>query len=201
MTFLKTSLITLPIVVLLFCYQNCQKAPYADEINPANSVNQNVQNPVPGQKVIAEIDESKLQNLVFTDRMPVQMNHSGKTYTLLDLVQFSIDWQSGVVEQLTSQNQLLGKYCLSKESLDILKGLLNAGQVCEYHNAAAANQVCAQMAVPGYMKLFTTGGEVEVGSQSDSCGTKRTDFCDDRGASLKDWFNELKANLNSLSCT
>ncbi len=201
MTFVKASLVTLPIIALLFSYQNCQKAPYADEINPANSVNQNVQNPSSEQKIIADIDEAKIQNLVFTERMPVQMNHSGKTFTLLDLVQFSIDWQSGVVQQLTSQNQLLGKYCLNKESLDVLKGLLSAGQVCEYRNAAVANQVCAQMVVPGYMKLFTTGGEVEVGSQSDSCGTSRTDFCDDRGASLKNWFVELKKNLASLGCS
>lgn len=194
----KTALcVFLPLFVLLFCYQNCQKPPYADEINPTNS---SVQNSNAEQKVIAEIDQAQIQNLVFTERMPVEMNHSGKTYTLLDLVQFSIDWQSGVVQQSTSQNQLMAKYCLKKDSLDTLKGLLVAGQVCEFRNQQTAQQVCSQIMVPGYMKLVTNGGDVEVGSQSDSCGTQRTEFCDDRGLALKEWFKSLKNNLANLSC-
>ena len=194
----KTALcVFLPLFVLLFCYQNCQKPPYADVIKPAEL---NVQNSNTEQKVIAELDQAQIQNLIFTERMPVQMNHSGKTYTLLDLVQFSIDWQSGVVQQMNSQNQLMAKLCLKKESLDSLKALLLAGQVCEFRNQHSANQVCSQMIVPGYLKFVTSDGAVEVGSQSDSCGTQRTEFCDDRGASIKEWFNALKNNLANLSC-
>lgn len=195
---IKTALcVFVPMFILLFCYQNCQKPPYADEINPANTVTQNDQ---AGQKVIVDLNDSQIQNLVFTDRMPVQMNQSGKTYTLLDLVQFSIDWQSGVVQQMTSQNQLMGKYCLNAEGLASLKALLSAGQVCEYRNTTSANQACSQIMVPGYMKLVTDDGSVEVGSQSDSCGTQWTDFCDDRSSALKEWFKTLKNNLANLSC-
>ena len=188
MTFTKASSVALPIIVLLFSYQNCQKAPYSEAVGPVSpSANQNVQNDIAEEKIIVDLDGTSIQNLIFTDRMPVQMNHSGKAYTLLDMVQFSIDWQSGQVQQTSSQNHLLGKYCLNKESLAVLKGLLSAGQVCEYHKAPSS-QVCAQIMVPGYIRVLTTGGLVEIGSQSDSCGTQRTDFCDDRGTSLKEWF-------------
>lgn len=196
---LKTALcVFLPLFILLFCYQNCQKPPYADEMNQKATT---VQNTHPDQKIIADIDQAQIQNLVFTERMPVQMDHSGKTYTLMDLVQFSIDWHSGVVHQVTSQNQLMAKYCLNKETLDSLKGLLVAGQVCEYRRQNADQQVCSQIVVPGYMKLVTSGGDVEVGLQSDSCGSQRTEFCDERGDLLKEWFKKLKINLAHLSCT
>jgi hypothetical protein len=195
----KTALcVFIPLFVLLFCYQNCQKPPYADEIVQPII---NVQNSNSDQKVIAEIDQTEIQNLVFTERMPVQMNHSGKAYTLLDLVKFSIDWQSGVIQEVTSQNQLMAKYCLTQEALDGLKGLLVAGQVCEFRQQQAAQQVCSQIVVPGYVKLITSNGDVDVGSQSDSCGTQRIEFCDDRGEVLKEWFSKLKVNLANLSCS
>ena len=189
-------LIVLPVLVLLFCYQNCQKPPYSDVINGS----QNAAISSVDQKIISDLDQSAVQQIVFNERMPIQMNQSGKVYTLQDLVQFSVDFQSGVVEQLTSQNKLLAKYCLNLESIKSLKALLAAGKVCEFRASGAANQVCSQMATPGYAKLSTNQGDLEVGFASDSCGSVRTDFCDDRGANIKAWFTEFKANLIHLSC-
>jgi hypothetical protein len=199
MTLQSIAFIVLPVIILLFCYQNCQPPPYSDVINGSQPAV--AQSPSVDEKIIADLDTSDVKNVVFNERMPIQMNQSGKVYTLQDLVQFSIDLQTGVIQQLTSQNNLMAKYCLSSEPLEALKTILQAGKVCEYRSSGSPNQLCSQIIIPGYAKLGTSQGDLEVGFSIDSCGTLTTDFCDDRGAAMKEWFVLLKSNLSKINCT
>ena len=185
--------IVLVSTILLFSYQNCQKAQIEDEIN-INSFKLESNQPV------VDLSEIELQSisLFLPDSKPV--SRAGNTYQINYNRILKIDLQSGQLVESSDLDNITKNYCLSRVLLDELNFILQSSQVCKTQPNLPADMVCTQSIELPYAQLLAGDKRFDLGSASDGCGTNAIDLCEDQSLVLKKYIETIKPLYTQLIC-
>jgi hypothetical protein len=176
--------------LLIFGYQNCQKANF----DPAASGVE-----FSTQKQVIPLSEESVEGLQFKSNKAVQVVNGGSSYSVIKSFLYDFDLSTGEINVVDQQSQASERYCLTEAMKSQLQVLIQNSSVCKDGDVAFGGQVCAQVIQEGYANLITNRDHFRLGSSTDSCGSNRVDLCDG-SIELKNWFESIKPVLSSLSC-
>ncbi len=185
---------------VLFSFQNCQKAPYADEINSISMNGQLVQNP---NKVV--LAEQRLVRFQLFSKVQQTVFKNGNAFSLVvnRIYEFNFD-SVGVRKQfaVSSENEpQVSNLCLNEQLQNELQNIIAAAAVCKKSEQASdPTRLCAAVIVPAYASIQTEAERFNLGAASDACLTNSVDFCDDEGTLIKGFTKHLDTQLNVLNC-
>ena len=189
-------LIVVPFL-LIFGYQNCQKSnfdPAVPLINPSKSmVVSDVQNIV--------LANEKLERLQFKFSEQITNGTTSKYTGTSQSVKHDVDLTTGTVYVTRpGQDDLVAvKYCVTFESLKEINQLLYSDSICK-SSLIRQDTVCAQVIQEGYASLLTSREEFELGSATDSCGSRKIDLCKNSEL-VKAWIEKTKSQAVQSSCS
>ncbi len=179
-------LIVVPFL-LIFGYQNCQKSNFDSAstlINPSESISASDAQIIP-------LANEKLERLQF------KFNESNTSQP----VKHDVDLITGTVYVThPGQNDLVAvKYCLTSDSLKEINQLFYSDSICK-SSLIRKDVVCAQVIQAGYASLLTNREEFELGSATDSCGSRKIDLCKNSEL-VKAWLEKTKSQAAQSSCS
>jgi hypothetical protein len=179
-------------LVVLVSFQNCQKAPYQDEIN---SISKNV-SPASASKV--NLSEQRVDQVHFLSSGPQTVTNNGKTYSLIVNTTQQIELSSGKILVSSEASADVQIYCLTDALKNELLNIVKTSSVCRSSGSSA--ELCTQALKSPYARVITSGDQFDLGSSSDGCGSNSVDLCEDQPALLKGFAANLKAKLSTLVC-
>lgn len=181
-------------LVALLSFQNCQKAPYQDEINL--STNANVVSS--GNKI--NLSEQRVSEIDFisTDAQTVFKN--GHTFSILANQTTQVELVTGKISYSSDTTNEVKFYCLTEDLKNELLNIVKSSSVCKGSFIPATGQVCNQALRLPYANIVTTNEKFELGSATDGCGSNAVDLCEQQASLLKGFAANLKAKLTTLTC-
>ena len=185
---------------VLFSFQNCQKAPYADEINAISRNGQLVQNP---NKVV--LAEQRLVQFQLFSKAQQTVFKNGNAFSLVvnRIYEFNFD-SAGVGKQfaVSSENETRSSnLCLSEQLQSELQNIIAAAAICKKSEPISdPNRLCAAVIVPAYASIQTESERFNLGAATDACLTNSVDFCNDEGTLIKGFTKHLDTQLSVLNC-
>ncbi len=178
-------------IAIVFTFQNCQKAPFADEI--ASQYRSN-----PAQKI--DLKNEKISQLdVFIDESET-ITRSGRSFQLMVTKTLQIDLNSGVLQAVSDSGGAPVQYCLNENLKNELLGILKTSQICKTPSTPPAGTMCSMAIIPAYAQLLTDVSQYNLGYANDGCKTNMDDLCGDKSAMLKGFIAALKTNYKTLIC-
>lgn len=206
-------------MIVLFSFQNCQKASNQDpsvlvNANPIDS-HQSSSNQNTNSKL--ELSQYNISSIEFYYQDKQSVTKNGNTFEALVNKTIQIDFGSNSIKYKSdldnsnsgstnsdsvnsdSTNQ---NYCLSVDLKNEILNLLNAESVCKSSAAGASpNQVCTQAIKPAYAKIISSTDQFSLGSALDGCNKGLVDLCSEASiANLKNISNKIKTNLSQYLC-
>lgn len=179
--------------VVMFSFQNCQKAPHPDEISNSsdNLSSQNV------SKVDLQKEQLESVNFIVQDVKPFV--RGGNTIDIKYNKSLKIDMDNGVIVESNDIDNTTAQFCLTDELKSELQTIIKSAQVCTLEGKKSG-QACAQVIVPPYAQITTDKDQFDLGSASDSCGSNSQDLCGEYSDMLKAFLQNLKTKYQSMSC-
>ncbi len=185
---------------ILFSFQNCQKAPYVDEINYISRNGQLVQSP---NKVV--LAEQRLLQFQLFSKTQQTVFKNGNAFSLIvnRIYEFNFD-SAGVRKQfvVSSEDETQpSNLCLSEPLQSELQNIIAAAAVCRKSAPVSdPNRLCAAVIVSAYASIQTESERFNLGAASDACLTNLVDFCNDEGTLIKGFTKYLDTQLKELNC-
>lgn len=183
--------------LLIFGYQNCQKSSF----DPAEtSLKNSSESTFINDKQTIPLQNEKLERLQFKV-MNLQNGLTVKNSYPISSTKHDVDLMNGVVYVThPGQNDLVAvKYCLTPDLLKIINSLLYSDSICISSPPRKEGSVCSQVLKEGYASLMTNRDEFELGSATDSCGSRTIDLCQN-SEKVKSWIEMVKSQSPVLNC-
>lgn len=181
--------------VVLISFQNCQKAPYQDEIN---NLSKNAVGTSSSSKV--NLSEQRIDQIQFLSKGPKTVTTNGSTYSLIVNTSQQIDLATGKISVTSDNSADVSLYCLTADLKNELLNIVKASAVCKSTAQVASSQVCTQVLKLPYARIVTSNESFDLGSSSDGCGSNAVDLCEDQPSLLKGFAANLNAKLSTLVC-
>lgn len=181
-------------LVILASFQNCQKAPYQDEIS---SLSKNASGTSSSNKV--NLSEQRVDQVQFISKGPQTVTNNGKTYSLVVNTTQQVDLATGKISVSSDASADVQAYCLTDSLKNELLNIVKASSVCK-STAQSSAQACSQVLKLPYARIITSNEQFELGSATDGCGSNAVDLCDDQPSLLKGFAANLNSQLTSLVC-
>lgn len=109
-------------------------------------------------------------------------------------VQYELDISSGKIKVMNDNGIDQGtENCLSDAQKDELGQILAQAEICEPHQQANSDRVCAQSYQYPYAAFINGGTVIRLGEKKDSCSIP-ADLCGDKGQKLRTFSQELVKN-------
>lgn len=182
-------------LVILASFQNCQKAPYQDEIN---NLSKNASGTSASNKV--NLSEQRVVQVQFLSKGPKTVTNNGSTYSLIVNTTQQIDLATGKISVSSDNSTDVSTYCLTSDLKNELLNIVKASSVCNSTAQVSSSQVCTQVLKLPYARIVTSNEQFELGSATDGCGSNTVDLCDDQPSLLKGFAANLTSKLSSLIC-
>ena len=179
------------VLILLISFQNCQKPPYADEINGAN---------IDAYSNSVDLGREVIQKVGFAFAATQTLIKAGNSYQVNYNKVLTIDVNSGAIIESSDIAPTKSDYCLSAALKNELVSILKSSQVCTRQPVLPAGTMCTQVLKLPYAQVVTAKAQYELGSATDGCGSNSVDLCDDQANILKGYIEALKKQYQQLSC-
>lgn len=178
-------------VVVLFAFQNCNKAAFHSEMAGRNL-------DVTIEKLnVGELNVGAIQLFIPDSKVVTQ---SGSTYQLKYNKILEINLDSGEMIASNDVDADVGQYCVPAEVMTEMTDMLKSAQICREQQSLAAGTVCATVLVNPYAKLLTSGSDVNLTDKSNPCGF-RADLCGDAKVQFQDMIKRMSAAYTSYTCS
>lgn len=185
-------------LLVLLSFQNCQKAPYQDELNNNLSTNATgSSNQNSAEKI--DLSQQRLTQIEFLSNEAVTVTQNQKTFSVLANKSVQVDLATGHIKVSSDASSDVANYCLTDDLKNELLNILKTAAVCK-GGAVSTAEVCTQVLKEPYSRLATQSDQFDLGSASDGCGRNAVDLCDDGATLLKGFAANLKSKLATLIC-
>jgi hypothetical protein len=176
--------------LVIFSFQNCQKAPYADEVSSLK----------PSVTAKVDLQNEKISQLNVYTQESEMVARQGRTYELYVSKTLQIDLATGQIQVVSDVSNVPIDYCLTDSLKNELLGILKTSKVCKTAAETAPGVVCTMALIPPYAQLTTDAAQFNLGAASDGCRRNMDDLCGDQSAMLKGFIAALKTKYKSLTC-
>ena len=178
------------LVVVVFCFQNCQKNPTANGMTSISS------SQAQGKVNLQDENVSQIDFLIQENETVTRVS---RTYQLVVNKTLKINLTSGVFQVVSDLGGAAAEYCLTNSLKDELVSLLKSSQICK-SEAVSSGQVCAQVVKRPYAQVLTDINQYDLGGASDSCGSNSQDLCGSQASMLQGYLAALKSQYKNLIC-
>lgn len=187
--------------LLLFGYQNCSVSTEPKWAQNGNTVSgTSTTFGASGSSSTTQTwfgQQSNVQKISFYDRESVSATNS----KIVNVeTRYVIDFNTGLIQLLDAEEKFIRNYCLNEKLKTDLTHILYGSKVCKTNPQFPEGTVCAEIFKMPYAEVETDNDVVPLGSASNSCGSNSIDLCDDQASVLKNWFKNLKSQLEQLDC-
>ena len=193
---LKSQSILLLVAVVLFGYQNCSQ-------DYKNSWDGNYSNT---NKATSGTTQTQQPAKSFADKVSFFVQPNTTLSKTADSISFPtepnklvIDLFTGVMEEITYNNQFVNRYCLPSAILQNMNSLLEQKLICK-KGSLATDQICAQVMKMPYAALIKGSDVLELGMATDSCGSNSVDLCEDGSDLLKSLNQKIQKEKSTYIC-
>lgn len=184
-------------LILLISFQNCQKPPYADEIN-SQVLNAIGSSGSDYNKV--DLNQEAVDSINFLIQDSQIVSRAGKTYQINYNKTLQINLKTGNILESSDLSGETAHYCLTEALKNELIAILKSSQVCKKQQNSPAGSVCTQVMKLPYAQVMTSREQFDLGSASDGCGNNSIDLCESQPDLLKGYIEAIKKQYQQLVC-
>lgn len=182
-------------LITLLSFQNCQKAPYQDEINLAKNVTTSG-----GTSLKVNLAEQRVSEVQFLSEENQPIVKGGRTYTVIVNTTTFVDLATGKLKVVSDVDGGAQNYCLTEDLKNELLNIVKTSSVCKVGNQVPAGSACTLALKLPYARIVTTNEQFDLGGASDGCGSNAVDLCEQQSNLLKGFAANLRAKLATLAC-
>lgn len=179
-------------VIVLFAFQNCNKAAFHSELAGRaldSTFSLEKQN-------LSEMNVGAIQLFIPDSKVVTQ---SGSTYSLKYNKILEINLDSGEMIVSNDVDSSVGQFCVPEAMMTEMTQMMRTAQLCRERKNLPDSTVCAQVYTMPYAKLMTSGSDIDLGAAATTCADK-TDLCGEAKAQFQDMISRLNASYSAYTC-
>lgn len=182
-------------LITLLSFQNCQKAPYQDEINLAKNGTTSG-----NSSLKVNLAEQRVSEVQFLSEENQSITKNGRTFTIVVNSTSFVDLATGKIKVVSDLDGGSQNYCLTEDLKNELLNIVKSSSVCKLGNQIPSGSACTQALKLPYARIVTTNEQFDLGGASDGCGSNAVDLCEQQPDLLKGFAANLRAKLATLGC-
>ncbi len=178
--------------VAFVAFQNCQKAPNANDVASFAVGSQNA-----SEKI--DLRSERISEITFNINEIESVVRSSNTYQIAVNKSIKVQLDTGFMSVSSDLDSRINRFCLSETLTSELVAILKDSQVCK----AAKTQdgrMCTQAMKTPYAVILTDSGSYSLGSATDGCGSNSIDLCGNQVSILQGFIALIKTKYSSFVC-
>lgn len=196
---LAITILSLSFVTGFLCFQNCQKAPQANDVTANNSTDVTGSTNQANTKSV-DLAQERLSEISFIFSEVETIKRTSGSYQLSVTKNLKINLSSGAMILTSDSDNSQINYCLSEDLRNELVNLLKNSKVC-HAEPASGDRLCTQVMKMPYAILNSESQSYNLGSATDGCGSNGIDLCDSESQKLiSGYIANLKSKYKMMSC-
>lgn len=180
-------------LAIIFSFQNCQKAPHADEISSSG----NTAAGSSSSKI--DLASESIHQIDFIIVEKETVTRAGRTFDLMVNKTLEINLRTGAFDVVSDFGGVAVKKCLTEDLKNELTAILKTAKICKIAATVTADHVCTQSLKLPYAEILTDVGQYGL-IDGGVCGEVSNELCGEHKTLLKGFIASLKTQYKNLNC-